>query len=313
MNFHGMRVARMGRKFGREVSWRRIAQILLISAAGIYLVQRVLLDVAQLRNFDWELKVGTLLVSYILLLAAFAGYPLVWWLLLKEGMGADLRLSKAFRIWYVSNLGRYIPGKIWQIVGRVELARAEGVSPPACAASVVYETGLIVISGALVFLLALAALGGDGPGISTRPVLILLPLGLILLHPSVFSAGTNKILRILRRPEVTLDVGTGWAASVFALYGLLWIVQGSGFFFLVRSLADVPGGWLPKMVGIFSASWIAGFLSLVTPGGLGVREGVMALLLGMYLPPSVSAVISILSRIWITLGEVFCVIAFWRA
>ncbi|KPK71334.1 hypothetical protein AMJ71_06525 [candidate division TA06 bacterium SM1_40] len=294
------------------MSWRRIAQVLLVSAAVIYIVQRIIADASKLLEFDWRLKLGSLAVSYLLLFAAFSGYPVVWWLLLR-GMGERLPLGKAFRIWYVSNLGRYVPGKIWQIVGRVELAKDLGVARSTSAASVVYETGLIITSGIIVFGVATVASRDATPFSSVWPIFLVLPFGIVLAHPRVLSAVTNVVLRKVRKPEITLDVGLRWAASVLALYGILWIIQGAGFFFLVRSLTAVSFRWLPQLVGVFAAAWIAGFLSFITPGGLGVREGVMTFLLSLYLPPSISAVVSILSRIWITVGEVVCALVSSKA
>jgi uncharacterized membrane protein YbhN (UPF0104 family) len=56
--------------------------------------------------------------------------------------------------------------------------------------------------------------------------------------------------------------------------------------------------------GIFAISGLLGFYSLITPGGLGVREGFQAYLMSMFMPVSIAIFISIFSRIWITLAEI---------
>jgi uncharacterized membrane protein YbhN (UPF0104 family) len=286
-----------------DISWRRIAQIVLVAAAIIYLAQRILLDRSKLAQFDWQLRPGPLTVSLVLLLAAFAGYPLAWRFILRK-MGADLPAKKSFRIWYISNLARYVPGKVWQIVGRVEFAKNLGVARRTSAASVVYETGMIITSGLVI---GVAIAEAEGRRFSSVALILVIPLVVLLLaFPRLVLPLLNKVLRRTGRAEISFELSPGWAAAIFLFYAILWVVQGAGYFFLVRSVAVVPVRLLPQFVGIYAAAWIAGFVSFVSPGGLGVREGVMAFLLGFYLPPSVSAVIAIVSRIWVTIGEVIC-------
>ena len=52
------------------------------------------------------------------------------------------------------------------------------------------------------------------------------------------------------------------------------------------------------MMGIYAAAWTVGFLSVITPGGLGIREGMLSLLLSAYLPSSTATLVALLSRTW---------------
>jgi len=90
-------------------------------------------------------------------------------------------------------------------------------------------------------------------------------------------------------------------------YSFLWIVAGSGFFFLVRSVMQIPTGDYIALVGIFALSSAAGYLVIFVPRGLLIREVAMALLLSSYIPPSVTVAISILARLWYTTVELITV------
>jgi len=86
-------------------------------------------------------------------------------------------------------------------------------------------------------------------------------------------------------------------------YLLLWGCCGLAFFLFVKSLS--PLGWhqFPAMMGIYATAWTVGFLSVVTPGGLGIREGVLSLLLSAYLPPATATLVALLSRLWSLAAE----------
>jgi len=80
-------------------------------------------------------------------------------------------------------------------------------------------------------------------------------------------------------------------------------VFGLGFALFVGAMADPAPGSIPTLMGICTAGYLAGWAAVFVPGGLGVREGVYALLLAEVLPGPVAAAIAILSRLWLTAVE----------
>jgi uncharacterized membrane protein YbhN (UPF0104 family) len=83
-----------------------------------------------------------------------------------------------------------------------------------------------------------------------------------------------------------------------------WMIYLLGFYLFLQSFYSVTFRELIIYAGIFSISSLLGLYSLITPGGLGVREGVQAYLMSMFVPVSMAIFISIFSRIWMTLAEV---------
>ena len=67
------------------------------------------------------------------------------------------------------------------------------------------------------------------------------------------------------------------ALRLFAVYILLWVYFGIAFLLFVKSLTPaIQLRHLLMVIGIYPLAWSIGFLSVVTPGGLGVREGVLS-------------------------------------
>ncbi|MFW6275728.1 MAG: lysylphosphatidylglycerol synthase domain-containing protein, partial [bacterium] len=84
---------------------------------------------------------------------------------------------------------------------------------------------------------------------------------------------------------------------------ILWLTWSAGFFFLCRSVyPDINF----VAAFIFPVSVSYGLLAIFLPGGIGVREGVMVLLLtSSGMDTAMATTISVLSRIWFITGEVF--------
>jgi hypothetical protein len=154
--------------------------------------------------------------------------------------------------------------------------------------------------------LAFVVLAGfRSTGLSERllPFLIVIPLGLVVIQPSVLERLLNWGLRLFRRGPVVIEL-TAWDLARFAaLHLLIWLGYGLAFYLFTKALYPMPWEWLPVWAGIFAGAWVLGFLSLLAPGGLGVREGVLLYLLGFYLPSHVAIVVTLLSRLWVTAAE----------
>ena len=92
--------------------------------------------------------------------------------------------------------------------------------------------------------------------------------------------------------------------SIFIWYIAAWALFGLSFYFFLRALLDLKTLNIFFASGCYIAAYNLGYISLITPGGLGVREGVMSALLAPTLGGPVAASISLIHRVLITLAEV---------
>src|SRR5690606_21293243 len=105
---------------------RRVGAALFIGDA-FYFLGRALVDQReQLAAFDWSVEPIGLAASLVALVAVLAGGVAIWASVLRH-LGHRVRFLDLLRIWFLSSLGRYIPGKIWQFVGVAEMSRASGI------------------------------------------------------------------------------------------------------------------------------------------------------------------------------------------
>jgi hypothetical protein len=211
-------------------------------------------------------------------------------------------------------MGKYLPGKVWTVLGKVYLSGKEGVPQAEAFTGVVIEIVLEIVASIFFFFLYLFSLM-EQPLLSTK-VLYLLALilvgGLVFLHPRVFYTVLNTLLRTLKKETIPESIKYRDIIQVFLLYIVIVLVQGVSFYLFVNALLYVPFQNLVGLTACFAVAGALGTLSFFTPSGLGVREGILALLLSAYIISPVAVLISLLARIWATLAEVTCALYAWK-
>lgn len=228
----------------------------------------------------------------------------------------DLRIS--LRIYLASEFVRYIPGNVWHVLTRVLWVSKYGVPRPIAFASMMIELITKLAAGVFIFAVSLLFWGDLG---SVRSLLygtpIVVALGmltivtmLIVLHPRILNALLNTALRLLKRNLVVLSLQYVDILLVTFAWCVSWIVAGSAFYVLLLALwPHTPLIALPICIGIYAIAWDIGFVSFITPSGLGFREGAITglFLLALPLPGALAAIIAILSRLVSTFAELVCV------
>jgi hypothetical protein len=305
----------------------RAAQIGILVAVGwgIYLVLAAELARVSLDDLlRWRPAAVPLLLSFALLVCVYIAHAFLWRRIMRDlGIGRP-SARVTLRVHFLAGLGRYLPGKLWQLAGLALLAKRAGLPPgSATAAALLGQFGFLT-TGLLFLGFTLpewrVAFGGSADRMAIGPVAI----GTALL----ISAGTalwivvatpighgirERTVRLLGdrvgeklsaafalADRVRPTAAVAWAAG----YALTWIMLGAAF--VLFTAAFVPGaGNAPRFVaGTVAASYLAGYLFLLVPAGIGVRETAMVLLLQRVLPePGAALVISVLSRAWFTAAE----------
>jgi uncharacterized membrane protein YbhN (UPF0104 family) len=267
---------------------------------------------------------GLLLAAFALLVAQELSFALIWRAILRR-LGSRLDILSAERIFLGAEFVRYIPGNVWHVITRVLWAERRGVPKVVGFASMVIELATRIGSAALLFAATLffwpdtrALLGPIPHSVLVGVGVVGVPLLLVGLHPRLLGLALNTALRLLRREPVRIGLTYRDLLQVAAYWTLSWLVAGAGFYLLV--LALVPGAPSPANLllaaGIYALGWDIGFLSFVTPSGLGFREVAIALLLAQAgLVPAGAAgaalatVIAVLARLLSTGAEVVCIAA----
>ena len=208
----------------------------------------------------------------------FACWGGFWWRLLR-GMGEWLPLPLAARAYFVSQLGKYVPGKAVSVFMRVAYARAAGVRTGVAAITATYETLTTIAAGALIAAVLFPFLEAESSAMGWKALGLLAIAGIPIL-PGVF----NRVAERLARPFVPKDAPPlprlGFASLLGGLLqtSLGWICLSASLLALLHGLGRDELPWL-VCTAYVSLSYVAGFLTLPAPGGLGVREAILQQLL----------------------------------
>jgi len=233
---------------------------------------------------------AVILLTYALLIGAWRAVLLGW--------GERLRYPAAARIWTVSNLARYVPGRIWQIAGMAAMAQQAGVSPWAAAGSAIIVQLLAVATGALVT--ALFAPGIQNAAAIAVAAAVSVAGVLALTHPRTTELLASAFHRLSGRQLQLKPVAAGPLLLSAAVTAFAWVAYGVALYFLAKGLLASSGLDLPTAIGSFTGSYLLGLIFVFTPGGLGIREGAILLLLTGPIGPAAAAVVSLGSRILMT-------------
>lgn len=290
-------------------AWRRVLQVLLVVAALVVIGELVRREWPRLRVIDVQLDPALLGAATAAWLAAFAvltrawARSLGWW-------GRTLGTLDALRIFFLSNLARYIPGAIWQFTSLATLTSGAGVSAVSATAAVLLQQ-VIVLGTGLVLSVVLAPrfLGvGAGTGVgdataSLPPVWrVLAAIGALIVFTAVLPRLMPVLRRVLRRMAhrdlIVPRMPRGAFAGYVAQTAVALLLYGASFWLLglATLAARAPGPWLAASA--FIAAYMVGILAVFAPGGIGFREGALAAALAPSIGLDNALFLAVASRLW---------------
>ena len=252
---------------------------------------------------EWHLSLGWIVASILVVFGSYAVLIEAWRRVILS-MGESLTFPSAARIWFLASLGKYVPGKVWALAGAAVLAQRAGVDPSAAVAGALVLQALAIASGATaIAFTAREAFQAVGPAA--------VPIGALVLALSISGIAAlssqsllNRVNRLLPASLPRLRaIPLTMLAAAFAANLLAWIGYGLALVFLARGLLPEVKLGLPQAVGVFTCSYLVGFIALFAPGGLGPRESVFMLLLAgdIGLKPAVG--LAVASRLLLTGAE----------
>ena len=295
----------------RVIQWLLAAVVVGFAARELARQWRDVAPALQDLRFDWIRVLGSsllVLVTYFILIEAWRATLRVW--------SETLPRSEAARIWFVSNLGKYVPGKVWQIAAMGAMAQRSGVSATAAIGSSLILNLVSVLAGFAV--MAVTAAGrldafardpGSAGGTLANTTIVMIALvgalGLALAPIAVprlaALAGrvTGRSIAIPRVPPRAIWLAAGATIASWVLYGI-------AFSLFAHGVTPRATGNALSYIAVYTGSYLAGYLALFVPGGVGVREAVLVLAMPRFNLASAAdaAVIAITSRLWLTVLEI---------
>ena len=283
---------------GRWLAWLAGG---LVVAAALWTVRgqwRTAAEVASTLDIAWLTVCAAsavVLGAYFILIAT--------WRECVADAGSRIPLGESARIWFVSNLARYIPGALWQMGALAVLAKQQGASATAATSAALVLTVVNTLCG-LALVLTLGNSLAAAPVTPWLPVLAAIA-GLAALRwvaPHVVRWLAKRTGREVQLPSLSTRM------FVAAIGGSVFSWLAYGFAFKLFVAGTMPGVELSiaAAIAIYAGSYLAGFLSLGPPAGIGVADGALVWLLtaGGIATPGEAVVISALTRLWRTALEI---------
>ena len=287
----------------RKQLWLAV-QFLFFTVAVVYFVLQVrnewsdFIAIPDTIHPNWWKVLGStgwVAASYVVLIETWRQIVVAW--------GGKLSWPAAARIWFISNLGRYVPGKVWQIGAMGALAQEAGVSSAAAVGSALVVNLVNLLAGLLVVLVAGSRLVvGYGPALVIALVVFCV---LVVGSPWLLPPLAHLVNRVTGRSIPIPAIPP--LAIIFAVAGcsLAWNLYGLAFHDLTVAIFGGAAGRPTYYTAVFTLSYLIGYIVLFAPGGLGVREtSLVALLAAAGLETGAqAAALAIASRLWLTVVE----------
>ena len=268
-----------------------------------YLVYSIAKDWNIISPLVLNLNLIPLFLSFTVAIFIYPEGALCWQKILKR-LDHNFTFASVFQVWITSHTGRYIPGTIWQYLGRVELAKSKlKLERLITVLSTIIEIFLLLVAASLIGSWSLYY-GNFGSFGITRLV-FLSPLLLVFLHPK-FANQIIKILSKISKKEIGKSIrnlSLSDVLSVLPYFLINFCLNGIALFLLAYSFGAINFSLLPAFIAFYAFSWLLGYVTLIAPAGVGITETSLAFLLSAVIPFSVSSLIVILYRVLLTVAE----------
>jgi hypothetical protein len=288
--------------------WWPVGKVILGLAVLFFIGRRFAEDLQEPGLWERHFHAGWMVISGGLYVLAL-GFSALFWYRLLRGFDQQPTLAAAFRAYYIGHLGKYTPGKAFALVMRAALVAGPRVGAGRAGLTAFYEVLTTMTTGALVaailFLLLLPA--GDAPidwtafwglfrletpatALLDRRIFVLFALIMavvigILAWPPVINRLAGRVAQPFREkdapplPRFRLAfLGEGMLVTACG-----WFVLGASLWAMLQAVLETPpeptiGAW-GLLTAFMGASYVAGFIILIVPSGLGVREFFLVLFL----------------------------------
>lgn len=257
------------------------------------------------------LRMSPVAVVASLVLAVVTPVPvMLGWRALLAGLGSPLPVTPAASIFFIGQLGKYVPGSLWAVLAQAEMAARYRVPRRRTAVVGLLSLGLATVTGGIVALpaLPLLFLRDGATDIPWWSPVVAIPFLALLCWPRFLNAAVALLLRVLHRAPLdhrlsgrVILVAVGWML-------VAWVCAGAAALVLVADLADTPpSAWAPLLVpsiGGYALAAVIGMFAVFAPAGVGVRDALLVVVLAGVVSVPAGAAVAVLTRFGTTIADI---------
>lgn len=284
------------------------ASLLIIILIGYFYSAEVRKNWASLQDFKLNLNVFFLLVSLFFYLLSYLLDTYTWQVCIHRHLGRrELDFFQSIAVVNGSGLLKYLPGRIWTYTAQLLWLNKFNISK-----SLILYVNVLCIAGAMIVSLYLGVIYSaaytDIMNTATITLAFAALIALNIIYISWNSLFMNKALamasRILKREIHPIKGSKALLLFIQFMYACSWSLMGLGGYFLARGIGlDIAFTSIIALLASMSLSWLVGYLVILSPGGLGIREGIMLLMLNGVVNTQTALIFPILSRLMSLMAE----------
>lgn len=252
-------------------------------------------DWTQVQNGLTTLGPAALGGALVLTIAAWSVMMIAWRGLLADA-GSPLPVRASSRIFFLGQLGKYVPGSVWPVVAQMELGRAHKVPRVRSATAAILAT-LVSLVAALLTAAATLPFASGGATDDYAWAFAAVPVLVVGLHPRVANPVLKRLFRLAKRPPLERDLTGRTIATATARGVVAWTIAGLHVWLLAVRLGAPAGQTFLLATGGFAFAWSVGFIFVLAPAGAGVRELILIAALTPVLDPGKATAVAVASRL----------------
>ena len=290
----------------RGFNYKRIIKWIIVVAIFVFLGRMVWDHWNQVKDAPFTFEVFPLLLSTLIFAFSYFIQISAWYMITLK-LGIALPIQETLESWFYSQLGKYLPGKVWLLLSRFYSYESKGKSKKAISIALYLETVTMIVAAGLMFLAAIIFFREVRPFYTGRQSMWLVLLffsGFLSLHPRVLQKILNWTLAQFKKEPISLSISYFDILWILLVCIVSWLVGGVGFYLFVDAVYPVAPQYILFLTGALAISSTLGLIAIFAPSGLGVREGALVYLLSLMMATPIAVILSVLTRIWMTLIEI---------
>lgn len=249
--------------------------------------------------------IGAFILSGFLYIVARA-----WTSVLNFVEKNDIDDSVFSGVYIRASIAKYLPGNVMNLVGRNVLATKYDIKQSSIATATFIEIILfagttVVLAFLFMFYRIMEIVYAVQAYINYTFVVAVIIVGIIALAGLLAFAIKKKILKEQLYKYMNLEF-LKLALKVFLSYASYFIAAGC---VLVCALIVVSGNLLTpleciEVIGYYLVAYFLGYITPGAPGGIGIRETILILLLGFIVSPEIATIVTLMHRVITILSDV---------
>jgi len=271
----------LGFRLANPMRIARLVGYVLLSVAALYFVGSAWKYASAFPSVEWNGRIAAIFAAVIAVYLTMCMMSAFAWHLWLKAVREPSRATLAVVLWLLSQFAKYVPGSIAHHIARVALARRHGLGTAGVVVTIGLEQSWALTAGVVVAITSLAIAGPAlvaGMALPSVPtILAVTAVALLLPSAGIWLIGERRPAFMNRwlGPAQIAHPGFGTLTACLLIYSANFFISGWILDLLARQVFGAADNHVLLATGVYAVAWVAGLVTLVAPGGIGVREAVL--------------------------------------